>query len=109
VEDYSADETAVLAEVLDFEDSGEIISDGCARTIASWWHSPSVHDSAITALSHTGAVQDGILENIDRNTHALNVTKLNVRSLQALRAYCEERIQAEDTGQRHGWSNRWVR
>lgn len=32
--------------------SAEIISDQSARTIASWWHSPSVTCRQITSLSH---------------------------------------------------------
>jgi hypothetical protein len=50
-------ETAVVnSQVLAWEDGGEIISDGAAQAIASWWHSPGSPNS--TRLSTMGIVTD---------------------------------------------------
>jgi len=41
-------------EIWEFNFRGEVISDACAQTIASWWHSPGSPNS--TALSTMGVV-----------------------------------------------------
>ena len=46
--------TDVHAMVADIRRNGGIITDDAARTIASWWHSPSPADRAMTLLSHRG-------------------------------------------------------
>lgn len=43
-------------EVWESDNYGHPISDACAQTIASWWHSPASPNS--TALSTMGAVTD---------------------------------------------------
>lgn len=92
----SHNEAAVLAEVTTYETSEEIISNECARMIASWWHSPSVYDEAITRLSHRGEVTEEILGNIDRIMPDDDETDeeeiVNRRTLTALRAYCVAKL-----------------
>jgi|SRR5213076_2082627 len=43
-------------EVWEFHRFGDVISDACAQTIASWWHSPASPNS--TMLSTMGKVTD---------------------------------------------------
>lgn len=49
---------AVYAECRAAQSEGREISDGCARTIATWYHDPSPSGQAGSAFSHTGAIAD---------------------------------------------------
>lgn len=51
-----------------------VVSDQTARTIASWWHSPSQYSRNITALSHgrpfdTEELRDEVLREIADDEH----------------------------------------
>lgn len=50
----------VARAVREAAERGEVIGGAVARTIASFWHSPSRRDREITRLSHTGKVEDWI-------------------------------------------------
>ena len=41
-----------LSDMARCRDRGEVVSDQTARTIASWWMSPSVYSRNLTALAH---------------------------------------------------------
>lgn len=57
----------VAAEITWAEESGDIISDQSARTIASWYHSPAAGSRNITALSHgLPFYTDALREEIER-------------------------------------------
>lgn len=57
-----SDDSAIAAEIAALS-GDDVISDGCARAIAAQWHSPA--DPALTALSTTGAIVDGVSAEID--------------------------------------------
>src|SRR5690242_4828469 len=50
------DQEAVFAECRAAQAAGREITDGCARTIASWYHSPGAGGEAGSAFSSTGAI-----------------------------------------------------
>lgn len=77
-------------EVDRFIQTGEIISDAVAQTIASWWHSPSCPLS--TVLSTTGAVTDDMNLRDFANAFEYDRADLSQRDeLDALEAYIEDR------------------
>lgn len=76
----------VEAEVAAFKKTGEIISDACAVTIASWWHSPGEPNS--TRLSTMGQI--GIETEIHNFCNAkeyANLSDLDREEIDALEAY----------------------
>lgn len=101
-----SDEQAVMAELAAVRDGErEVITDGCARTIAAWWHSPSTADVPMSALSHTGAVDvAGLLPLVERNKVGADTD--TCEALDALAAYARHH---GDRGPVDGWSNVWVR
>lgn len=101
-----SEESAVFTEVTRSEDNATVISDGCARTVAAWWHSGSGEGVPLLALSSSGAITEGILDSIDRCISEADADQ--VRALKALRVYCTERIANNDTEQRPRWDNIWV-
>ena len=54
--EFHLSELEVEYEIWEYVLYGHVISDACAQTIASWWHSPGSPNS--TCLSTMGAVTD---------------------------------------------------
>ena len=77
-------------EVWEFFRFGEMISDACAQTIASWCHSPSSPNS--TALSTMGAVTDdmSISDFVSDKEYGMTDVK-GQHCLDALKAYISDR------------------
>ena len=88
--EYHLSEDEVMFEVHEFVRNREIISDACAQTIASWWHSPASSNS--TALSTMGAVTDDmcISDFAGQNEYDM-ADKETKQSLRAIDAYVKDR------------------
>lgn len=77
-------------EVWEFFRFGNVISDACAQTIASWWHSPSSPNS--TVLSTMGAVTDDMsLSDFASQKEYESADRTNQQELDALKAYIADR------------------
>ncbi|WP_409238390.1 hypothetical protein [Streptomyces sp. PA5.6] len=93
----SSEQVAEEVEAWDDGD-GEIISDQCAQTIASWWQSPGSDGIHFAVLSTSGKVPFGLAEDCEREAENHNADKCPgeeedgvdcVQSLKALKAYVE--------------------
>lgn len=93
------DESAVL-DVLENLDDGEIIVDGAARTIASWYAGGQA--VALSALSTSGAILPGAADAVQREMD----TEGPAEDLEALLAYVQHHGVREPVT---GWSGLWVR
>jgi len=77
-------------EVWEFFRFGTMISDACAQTIASWWHSPGSPNS--TTLSTMGAVTDDMgISDFASQSEYDNANRTNQQELDALKAYIADR------------------
>ena len=97
-----ADNTSryVYAQVSRWDRTGDLVHPAIAMGIASWWHSPSARDEAITAFASHGEVMlDDLLPNIRRNIDypgfALH-QRADRLALYALLAYVDD-IVSRDT------------
>lgn len=99
-----SDENAVFAEVR-AKSGKEEISDGCARTIASWYHDGGVSDTY--AFVSTGAiVADDLWHQFTHSGKLYESASADERlALDALGTYL---LNREDKGRVTGWSNMWV-
>lgn len=94
------DSTRIAAH-LDTLNCGQIISDGCARAIASQWHRGN---GPLLALATTGAIEGGIEHSI---TAAMSTGRglADFDALNALAYYVEAH---GPRGQQSGWSSLWL-
>lgn len=77
-------------EVWEYFYFGSVISDACAQTIASYWHSPGSPNS--TALSTMGAVTDDMcLSDFASALEFANAKEGDKQELTALQAYILDR------------------
>ena len=89
-EEYHITSEEVEFEVWEFFRFGNVISDACAQTIASWWHSPSSPNS--TALSTMGAVTDDMtISDFASQKEYENADRTSQQELDALKAYIAAR------------------
>lgn len=88
--EFHLSQDEVEFEVWEFFRFGEMISDACAQTIASWWHSPGSPNS--TMLSTMGAVTDDmdICNFASQKEYGLT-DKWGQECLDALKAYIADR------------------
>lgn len=100
-----SDQSAVFAEVR-AKSGREEISDGCARTIASWYHDGGVSDTY--AFVSTGAIRSDELWRQFTNGGALyeSASADDKRALDALGTYL---LKRKEKGPVAGWSDMWVR
>lgn len=97
----SADENAVFTHC---RTTTGLISDGAARTIASWWWAD---DSVAMSFVTTGAVLDGVWNALtDRGAVLGQVTGDHRLALEKLHAYLDRHA---GRGPVAGWSEVWVR
>jgi hypothetical protein len=98
----SADETAVFAHCRATTITG-LISDGAARTIASWWADEQLGQSFVT----TGAVTEGVWDElVDGGAVIVQVSPEHAAALRMLRDYLTHHAGC---GPVAGWSGVWVR
>lgn len=96
----SADEKAVFAHC---RTTTGLISDGAARTIASWWVSGPTGQSFVT----TGAVPEGVWDElVDGGAVVTTASPEHAAALQMLRDYLTHHA---GRGTVAGWSGVWVR
>lgn len=96
----SADEKAVFAHC---RTTTGLISDGAARTIASWWVSGPTGQSFVT----TGAVPEGVWDElVDGGAVVTTAPPEHAAALQMLRDYLTHHA---GRGPVAGWSGVWVR
>lgn len=81
----------VNEQVLQWNFRGLLIHPQVAMEIASWRHSPSVHDVGFAAFASTGTILPNLLEEIDREInreYRINAKdSFGILELQALREY----------------------
>lgn len=95
-----SDETAVFAHCAEQSRLGELIGDGCARTIASWYADGPLTQSFAT----TGAVTDGLWGELTRRSSGANADHQGALSM--LRAYLTSH---QGRGPVPGWHELWIR
>jgi hypothetical protein len=102
-----SDALAVKAQVDFARERVEIISDGCARTIASWYQSAGVKGMHFAKLASTGAIDDPveIFDEIYAEQEA-GPSADDSRALEELRAYVRHHGAR---GPVEGWASIWVR
>lgn len=88
--EYHLSENEVKFEVWEFLTRGAVISDACAQTIASWWHSSGSPNS--TALSTMGAVTDDMsISDFVSQSEYDKSGEANQEALDALTKYISEK------------------
>lgn len=95
------DDTAIAAEIAALS-GDDVISDGCARTIAAQWHSGQL--SPLYALTSSGAIVDGVPAEIDAAVTETTVVD-DLSALQELSRYADYH---GTRGPVDGWSSLWV-
>ena len=101
------DEEAVLAECRSAQAEGREVSDACARTIASWWHSGQA--SLGYRFVSTGAITtpcDDLLHDLLEPGDYAEMDADDRLCADMLATYC---LNRDDRGPVAGWSNLWVR
>lgn len=82
-------------EVWEFHRFGDVISDACAQTIASWWHSPASPNS--TMLSTMGKVTDDMCISDFAGQHEFDMAdRASQQELLALKAYIATRQKVKN-------------
>jgi hypothetical protein len=94
-----SDETAVFAHC---RNTTGLISDGAARTIASWWVSGRLSQSFVT----TGAVVAGVWDELVDGGATAKAGPDHATALRMLRDYLTHHA---GRGPVKGWSGTWVR
>jgi hypothetical protein len=89
--------------------NGEVISDACARVIASWWHGGQA--SALYSLSSCGAVSDRTAWEVQNEINQLRTGKTEPENetdevaLTHLLAYVERHAGRKPV---ESWSRLWI-
>lgn len=103
--EYDSDTSAVLAEV-QAKSGKEEISDGCARTIASWYHDGGVSDT-YAFVSSGAIVADSLWRQFTNNGTLYDSADADDKlALDALGTYL---LNRENKGPVPGWSELWIR
>jgi hypothetical protein len=87
-----------ITRVYEADSDGVAIDDETARCIAAQWHSPSVHDWHITALSHgrfDALDLDGLRDEVMRERGALGAFGSDYDALSALLVWADARESDE--------------
>jgi hypothetical protein len=93
--EYHLSSAEVDFEVWEFGWHGDVISDACAQTIASWWHSPGSPLS--TVLSTRGAItSDMSIRDFASQLEYDNCAERERNELDALEMYIETRQKVKN-------------
>lgn len=99
------DETAVYAECQSAQADGREISDGTARTIASWWHGGQYTDGySFASTGNIGDSPESLWRELGGDEYGQQGPTMRL-ALDMLGTYL---LNREHRGPVEGWSNKWV-
>ena len=105
---YDDDEYAVWVECCEAQCASREVSDGCARTIASWWHAPDNGEAALrfVATGEIATPADDVWRGLWTPAEYAALSTAHRLALDMLSTYL---LHREDRGPVPGWTRMWVR